>query len=241
MAPEEPQTIPLAPANMSMCELRSEIARCFEVPPEQQRLVLNGEGQAQVDPGADSEGSGGGDGGLVGEGSDPSAMVWGSGVRAGMRLLLVAADSPAAVDEEMWSVERVVGLQREKLESEVAGVKRRVEAVSDVVGFVATFVGIVGGGTIGCAGFAGFAGCAGAIGCVVGDVVFIVIGAAVAVGAVVIGASVGVDFTVGSVVGGVGGVENFAAALEGRDYIPLPRTRGWGTTVAPQLGTPVNQ
>jgi hypothetical protein len=27
-----------------------------------------------------------------------------------------------------------------------------------------------------------------------------------------------------------GTVGNFVAALEGRDYVPLPRTRGWGTT-----------
>jgi hypothetical protein len=46
-----------------------------------------------------------------------------------------------------------------------------------------------------------------------------------------------VGITVGATVGGAVGVvgvvgvaENFAAALGGRDYAPLPRTRGWRTT-----------
>ena len=96
----EPQTIVLTPV-MSVCELRSEVARCFGVPPEQQRFALQGGG-------AGAEGGGG----LVGEGAAPSAMVWGAGVRAGMRLLLVTMDSPVA-DDGVWSIFTVVNLRHE--------------------------------------------------------------------------------------------------------------------------------
>jgi hypothetical protein len=227
MAPE-PQTIPLS-GGMSMCELRSEIARRFEVPPEQQRLVLQGEGQTQGDPG--TEGSGGGDGGLVGEGSDPSATVWGSGVRAGMRLLLVAADSPAAVDERTWSVERVVRLRRGSTSHRATRLKQRVKAVG-VVGVVGAMVGAVVGVVVG-GGFVG--GGFDVVNCVYG-VVGGGVGGSIAEGCLrgfVMGS---LDFNLGAEVT----AGNFTAALEGRDYVPLRRTRGWGTTVSRQLGTPVN-
>jgi hypothetical protein len=228
-----------------------------------------------------------------------------------MRLLLVAADSPAAVDEETWSVERAVGLLHEGLESEVARVKMRLEAVVALVtpavgalaggsasskrecftivdalagGIVCGVVsgalagesasskrkcltivsgvvcgGIVGGivgGVVGVVvGAVGFVGCAGAVARIVGCVVFIVVGAVI--GAVVGGAAgvatgiaAGIAASVGAVavlpgivefvIGGedddvririrLGTADNFAAALEGRDYVPLPRMREWGTT-----------
>eukprot|EP01051_Picozoa_sp_SAG22_P015709 SAG22_NODE_2093_length_3020_cov_8.343033_1_plen_481_part_00 len=90
MAPE-PQSIGLAPA-MSISELRAEIAQRFGVPPRLQRLV------AQPPPAAGHSGAAGGgaaaghEGHLVGEGCRPSTTVWGSGVRAGMQLLLVSTD-----------------------------------------------------------------------------------------------------------------------------------------------------
>eukprot|EP01051_Picozoa_sp_SAG22_P012293 SAG22_NODE_1263_length_4967_cov_5.836278_2_plen_427_part_00 len=200
IAPAEVQTIALKPANMSMCELRVEIAQRLGVPPEHQRLVIQGQGEGDGEPSA--EGSGSGEHEL---GSDPSATVWSSGVRAGMRILVCAveprvplpprrpprpqggppppgatetyvnvlsvetnvlsavgaelgdwpglppppgpqgAGGPpggppeppepgATVDEGPWSVEQVVRLRREALESEVARVKEKADRVGTMLG-----------------------------------------------------------------------------------------------------------
>jgi hypothetical protein len=153
MAPE-PQTIALAPANMSMCEHRSGVARLFGVPPEQQQLVVQGEGGDRGDVGAESVGGEASE--LVGEGSDPSTTVWRAGVRAGMRLLLVAMDSPVATGEgATWSVEWVVELRREGLQSEVARVKNGIfwavngcgSSIAKGVGAVVG-CGVLGGGSV---------------------------------------------------------------------------------------------
>ena len=217
MAPEEPKTIALAPANMSMCQLRSEIARCFEVPPEQQRLVLQGEGQAQGDPGA--EGSSGGDDGLVGEGSHSSATVWASGVRAGMRLLLVAADLPPA---------DLPGLLHEGLESEVARVKRRARKI---IFRCFIIVGALTGGIVvyivdqilatpAHPWFKGVVNVDGHQNGIV-DVVY----------GVLVGGLLGLGLYILFILPNVNkGSRRLSKALEGRDYVPLPRTRGWGTT-----------
>jgi hypothetical protein len=92
MAPEEPQTIALAPANMTMCELRADIVQHFDIPPAQLWLVIQDRAhrEGEGNPGLGAEGSGSGDGALVGDGSDPPATVWGSGVRTGMRILVCA-------------------------------------------------------------------------------------------------------------------------------------------------------
>jgi hypothetical protein len=216
MAPE-PQRIALAPANMSLCELRSEVARRFGVPSAQQRLVVQGgEGGDQGDAG--TEGSGGGDGELVGEGSDPSTTVWRSGVRPGMRLLLVATDAPVAAGEgATWSVERVVGLRREGLQSEVARAKKQVHraSVGVAAGVVAVGVGVAVAVTVAGAGAVG-AGDAIA-GAIDGAVAVTIVVAVVAVVAVRVD-----DF-------GDRAAAALEAALEGHNYVPLPRTRVWGT------------
>jgi hypothetical protein len=133
---------------MSICELRSEVAQRFGVPPEQQRLAIQGEGD---DAGTHLGSSSGRRGDLVGEGSTPSTTVWGSGVRTGMRLLLVATDAPvAAAGDGAWSVERVVGLRRESLRSEVARVQRTAKSIGAVVvlGLVGGLAGSVLGGAL---------------------------------------------------------------------------------------------
>jgi hypothetical protein len=225
MAPE-PQRIALTPATMSMCEFRSEVARLFGVPPAQQQLVVHGEGGDRGD--AATEGSGGRDGALVGEGSDPSTTIWRSGVRPGMRLLLVATDAPVAAGEGTWSVERVVGLRRRGLESEVTRVQQRVEQV----GVVAFGVGIAFGVAFGVGAAT-----------VVTAAATIVTAAAGATAATVVFTATIVGFTVGGLVGGAvgGAVGSFTvggftagftvaaagAALEGHNYVPLPRTRVW--------------
>ena len=189
------------------------------MPPEQQRLILQCKGD-----GAGAEGCAGGDGALVAEGADPSDTVWSAGARAGMRLLLVATDAPAAVGEGTWSVEQVVGLRREGLESEVARVKKRVIFIVVLVRLVALVpvaLALVGVGVV--VSFGGFG----------ADVatkrrrrsdVENAIGAIVAVGSVV--ATV-VVLAVGFPERLSGFAGNFVAALEGRDYVPPPHTRGW--------------
>ena len=124
MAPDELQTIALTPANMSMCEFRAEVALRFGVPPEQQQLVVRGDGGDR----GTAEGSGSTDGELVGQGrANPSMTVWAAGVRAGMSLLLVVGE--ASLGGEAASVERVLELRRERLELEVARAKAQVTAV----------------------------------------------------------------------------------------------------------------
>jgi hypothetical protein len=204
MAPE-PRTIALTPANMSLCELRSEIARRFGVPPEQQRLVVQG-GEGGDQGGACTEGQ------LVGEGSDPSTTVWGSGVRAGMHLLLAVTDPPATADEGTWSVERVVGLRREGLQAELARANEQRAAALSVGGISGGAIGAVVGTVIGGVGVASGGGgiigggfVAGIVGCVVG-------------------------FVDGCIMGCVAGyVGDLAAALEGRNYEPVSRARMWST------------
>jgi hypothetical protein len=264
MAPE-PQTIVLT-ANMSICELRSEVARCFEVPPEQQQLVAQGEAGDQGDAG--TEGSGREHGELVGEGSDPSTTVWRSGVRAGMCLLLVATDSLVAAGEGTWSVERIARLQREGLQSEVARAKeQRKTALAIAAAITATIAATITAAAVGMRvlkmhenGIADSAVLISVVGVVAGGVsavskhvndvaalisvvgvVFVLFvsgrfGFDAPVVVSVVSVSVGVGFGVGA---GVAGrrwtldddddAAGAAAALEGRTYKPLSRTRVWGT------------
>jgi hypothetical protein len=142
MAPEL-QTIALTKA-MSVCELRSEIAQRFGVPPEQQRLVLQREGD---DAGA--EGRAGGHGAWLAEGADPSDTVWRAGARASMRLLLVATDAPVrgahvSPDDGAWSMKRVLGLRRAAVRLEVARVKP-AWTVTSIGAVVCVIGGAVGG------------------------------------------------------------------------------------------------
>ena len=275
MAPDELQTIALTPANMSMCEFRAEVALRFGVPPEQQQLVVRGDGGDR----GTAERSGSTDGELVGQGrANPSMTVWAAGVRAGMSLLLVVGE--ASLGGEAASVERVLELRRERLELEVARAKAQVTAVGGgtcgracgsivgmsfaciimgaiisvgimityppstwgstliyltvvVVGVVVAFsppvdiVKILFGGI--------FAGAVGSfIGCwFIGNIGLSMVGA---VGIISAGGLIG-----GGIAGGRGSktilrpfgtsteavAKSLAAALEGRDYVPPPHTRGW--------------
>jgi hypothetical protein len=139
-----------------------------------------------------------------------------------MRILLVATDAPVAAGEgATWSVERVVGFRRERLRSEVARVKKRVQ---DVVG-----VACGAGGAIS------------VLGCILGGVVAWAIGAAhvhdgmipvVILFGLIGGAGIGIFGFFGVGFGGkseLAASQIFDAALEGHIYVPLPRTRVWGT------------
>jgi hypothetical protein len=94
------------------------------------------------------------------------------------------------------------GWRREGLESDVTRVKKQVD-VGVGFGCGVGFGGVVGVGFVGVAGTA-----------LVDGTYADFFGDAAA--------------RVGTALGG----ENFAVTLEGRDYVPLPRTRGWGITAA---------
>ena len=158
MAPDEPQTIKLAPANMSMCEFRVEVTERFGVPPEKQQFVIQNDGGDRGDVG-NNNASGGRDGELVGEGADPSATVWRAGLRSGTRVLLVAMDGPVAelMSEGEWSVGRIVALRRKRPKTEKARAKKEVDRFDHVVGgFHNVGAAVIGGFVSGCVG--GFVG-----------------------------------------------------------------------------------
>jgi hypothetical protein len=157
--------------------------------------------------------------GLVGEGSHPSATVWASGVRAGMRLLLVAADLPPA---------DLPGLLHEGLESEVARVKRRARKI---IFRCFIIVGALTGGIVvyivdqilatpAHPWFKGVVNVDGHQNGIV-DVVY----------GVLVGGLLGLGLYILFILPNVNkGSRRLSKALEGRDYVPLPRTRGWGPT-----------
>ena len=254
VAPDEPQTIKLAPANMSMCEFRVEVTQRFGVPPEKQQFVIQNDGGDRGDVGNNAA-SGGRDGELVGEGAGPSTTVWRAGLRSGTRVLLVPMDGPVAepVGEGEWSVERIVALRRKRLETEKARAEKQValhDAVLAVGGSIgaavgAAVLGLIYDGIIGDIGTFGF------IGMFVGVVIALdigvflgVIGGGVigAIGYVIGGVIVGgaVACNIGGFVGGFVGVvlsgviaASLGQALEGGYDLQVPRTRVWGTSSAP--------
>ena len=67
---------------------------------------------------------------------DPSTTVWRAGLRPGTRVLLLAMDGPLAervVGEGEWSVERIVALRREKLETEKARAAKKLFLLLTIV------------------------------------------------------------------------------------------------------------